>query len=100
MQNQGPDRRREPRYYVGAPAVLRRPGGVETYSAVALNASSGGILLQLTGTQPFQVGDEVMCELALPDSAEQPLASWGIGRVIRVDNGQAAIELDAGTFSQ
>lgn len=80
--------------------MLRRPGGGETYSAVALNASSSGILLQLTGTQPFQVGDEVMCEVSLPDSPEQPLASWGVGRVVRVDDSQTAIELEAGTFPQ
>jgi hypothetical protein len=100
VENRTPERRKEPRYYVGAPVVLRHARGEETYSAVTLNVSASGILLKLSGDQPFQIGDDVLCEVSLPGTPEQPLLSWGVGRVIRVDDHQAAIELEGGTFSQ
>jgi PilZ domain-containing protein len=99
MQDHISDRRSEPRFFVGAPAILRRPNGDEAFPAVTLNVSAGGLLIEVAGGHPFLVGEPLVCELALPDRPEQPFASWGIGRVVRVDHAEAAIELEAATFA-
>ena len=62
------------------------------------NISSGGLLLQMTEPSPFQIGDDVICEIALPDSGQHAFASWGMGRVVRIDPANAAIELSSGIF--
>ena len=92
------ERRREPRFAIGAPVVLRLREGGKSFRATTVNVSTGGLRLQVPGGHPFQVGDEISCELAFPGTADQAFAKWGIGRVVRVDESGAAIELTAGTF--
>jgi Tfp pilus assembly protein PilZ len=91
------ERRRETRFSAGAQAILRRREGGDTYSAMTLDISTGGLLLALS-PNPFAVGDELLCEIALPDAPDQAFASWGVGRVVRVDDSKAAIELKSGVF--
>ena len=91
------DRRREPRFAIGAKATLQRDPG-DQYPAVTLNISSGGLLLKIEDTNPFAIGDQVVCEIALPDVADGAFAEWGIGHVVRIDHANAAIELRAGVF--
>jgi hypothetical protein len=52
----------------------------------------------MTEPHSLAVGEEVLCDLALPDSSEQAFSPWGIGRVVRVDAEAAALELEAGLF--
>jgi Tfp pilus assembly protein PilZ len=94
-----PDRRREPRFSIGAQAVLRMQGDSKTYAAVTLNVSTGGLLLKVTESNPFTVGDNVECEIALPDAPQEAFASWGVGRVVRIDESGAAVELRSGIFT-
>ena len=68
------------------------------YPALTLNLSTGGLLLKLMESSPFKVGDHVECEIALPDDPERAFASWGAGRVVRVDPRNAAVELRSGIF--
>ena len=94
-----PDRRREERFLIGAAAVLRLAGGAEAYPAITLNISAGGLLLKLTEPVPFQVDDQIECEIALPEDPKRAFASWGAGRVVRVDRLNAAVELRSGVFT-
>jgi hypothetical protein len=73
-------------------------GDSRRYAAVTLNVSTGGLLLEVSESNAFAVGDYVECEIALPDAAQQAFASWGIGRVVRVDQSSAAVELRSGIF--
>lgn len=91
------ERRRETRFSVGSQAILRRREGGDTYSAMTLNISTGGLLLAVS-PNPFAVGDELLCEIALPDAPDQAFVSWGLGRVVRVDDSKGAIELKSGVF--
>jgi Tfp pilus assembly protein PilZ len=97
MEDTRQNRRREQRFEIGGQAVLRAETGGESYAATVLNVSGGGLFLRLD-SHPFQVGDEVVCEIKLPERAEQPFASWGMGRVVRMDPTGVAIELDTATF--
>ena len=99
MPRESSERRHEPRFSIGAQAVLRRPEGSQSYPAVTLNISSGGVLLRLTEANPFSLGDQVFCEIALPESPDEPFAAWGTGQVVRISHADAAIELKAGIFS-
>jgi Tfp pilus assembly protein PilZ len=98
MEETRQNRRREPRFEIGGHAVLRAETGGEGYAATVLNVSGAGLFLRLD-SHPFQVGDEVVCEIKLPERPEQPLASWGLGRVVRMDPTGVAIELDTATFA-
>jgi len=99
ITNPSMERRREPRYPIGAEAVLHRRGEDTSYAAVTLNSGTAGILLKVNGTNPFNVGDEVVCEVALKDAPERAFASWGVGRVVRIDESNAAVELQAAVFA-
>jgi hypothetical protein len=90
------DRRREPRFSIGVPAIIRRGG--DAYPATTLNICAGGVLLKLAEVSPFKVDDRVVCEIALTDIPEQAFASWGVGRVVRVEETRTAVELKSGIF--
>ncbi|HEV3330886.1 MAG TPA: PilZ domain-containing protein [Bryobacteraceae bacterium] len=90
--------RKEPRLSIGAKALLRSPNGGDTYQAITVNVSPGGMLLRVTEAHPFRVGDDILCEVAVPNDPEQAFASWGIGRIVRLDRSTAAVELRAETF--
>jgi hypothetical protein len=97
MEETRQNRRKEVRFEIGGHAVLRAETGGESYAATVLNVSGAGLFLRLD-SHPFQVGDEVVCEIKLPDRPDQPFASWGMGRVVRMDPRGVAIELDTATF--
>jgi hypothetical protein len=98
MEDTRQNRRREQRFEIGGQAVLRAETGGESYPATVLNVSGAGLFLRLD-SHPFQVGDEVVCEIKLPERPEQAFASWGLGRVVRMDLRGVAIELDSATFA-
>jgi Tfp pilus assembly protein PilZ len=97
MEDARHNRRREQRFEIGGYAVLRAEAGGESYAATVLNVSGAGLFLRLD-SHPFQVGDEVVCEIKLPERPKQPLASWGLGKIVRMDPTGVAIELDRATF--
>jgi len=92
------DRRKSPRFEIGAEAILHSRRDNTPYSAVTVNISAGGLLLRATTPHPLQVGDEVVCEIASVDVPDLPFVSWGMGSVVRVDSSNAAIELKCGIF--
>jgi len=94
-----PDRRSEPRFAIGADARLRRQGDGRAYAAITLNVSTGGLLLRFSESNPCRVGDDVECEIALADAPQQAFASWGVGRVVRIDESSAAVVLRSGLFT-
>lgn len=101
MNNPTQDRRQEERFKVGGSAVLRSETGSESYPATVLNVSGAGLYLGLESTHPFQVGDDVVCEIKLskePGHRQQPFAAWGMGKVVRIDSNGAAIELHTAMF--
>ena len=93
------ERRKEPRFHVGGRCVIRSKDGGQNYDATIVNISSGGLLLETVVPHGFSVGDEVSCKIAVPEDTERPFASWGIGRVVRVNELKTAIELTAATFT-
>jgi hypothetical protein len=97
MEDTGLNRRKEQRFEIGGRAVLKSETSGESYATRVLNVSSGGLFLGLDIPHPFQVGDEVVCEIILPNGAERGLASWGMGRVVRVDPTGVAVELHTAT---
>jgi len=99
MSDEPRDRRREPRSLIRVQAVLRMQGNSVTCPAVTRNISTGGLLLTLTESSPFKVGDHVECEIALPDDPGHAFASWGLGGVVRVDEWNAAVELQSAVFA-
>jgi len=99
MSDQFHERRRGPRCVIGVPAVLRRTQGGEGYEAVTTDVLSSGLLFELTDTNPFAPGDPVVCEVALPDFPDQALPAWGQGRVVRVEQLVAAVEMETGVFA-
>lgn len=98
QSNNSADRRREPRFAAKIQALVRHRDGGDSYPAVTLNISAGGLLLRTSQPHPFQVGDEVVCELALPNNDGQGFSSWGVGRVVRASADDTALELKAGMF--
>jgi len=97
MEDQTQERRRAQRYPIAARATVRRASG-ETVSATSVNVSSSGILLQVEEPGRFEIGEEVSVELDLPPDHDQPLSVWGVGKIVRLDAQQQAIQLDAGSF--
>lgn len=94
------DRRREPRFTVGARAILRRNHAEASYPATTINLSLAGVLFELDAcSHPFAVGDELTCELVLPDAQEHAFSRWGIGQVVRATSNQVAVQLGAGEFA-
>lgn len=77
---------------------IRKASG-ETIFATAVNISSSGMLLHLEPASPLQLGEEVTVEVALAEEPEQPLSTWGLATVVRLDGLQSAIQLSAGSFS-
>ena len=77
---------------------MRRDDSDEAYPALTVNIGSSGLLLKLMGACPFEIGDRVVCEVALPDCPNEALTKWGVGHVVRVDETRTAIELRSGIF--
>jgi hypothetical protein len=98
QDTQQTNRRRERRFEIGGRAVLKSENGGESYATRVLNVSGAGLFLGLDIPHPFRVGDEVVCEIRLSEQTDQAFASWGLGRVVRVDPTGVAVELHSGTF--
>ncbi len=78
--------------------TIQRDGDRTTVSAMSLNVSGGGIYLQLREPLGLTVGENVTCEVSLPDETDKPIPVWATGIVVRVDEFGAAVEFQAGSF--
>ena len=85
--NMGSEHRREERYPLATEAVLERKTG-EQLVGRTLNVSGSGVLVALRNPI-LNVGEEVCCGIRLYEG--KPPQSWGIGRVVRVEDSQVAI---------
>jgi len=97
MQDEHPERRKEPRYPIEANVMVHKNSG-ETIPATAVNISSAGMLLHVGQPSRFSVGEEVTVEVELPDNPGQPFSSWGVAKIVHIDGCRFGIQLDAGTF--
>ena len=87
----GSEKRRENRYLLATEAILKRKTG-EQVLAFTLNVSGSGVLVALR--HPIlHVGEEIRCAIRLYE--DKPAQSWGIGRVVRVDDSQVAIAFES-----
>ena len=77
------ERRKGPRFDLSGKVVLR----------------PCGLLVELEGPRRLNPGETVTVEIILPPNSEQPFSVWGIGKVVRADGAESAIELSAGGFS-
>ena len=85
-----PNKRKEQRYPLGAGAIIERKTG-ERIRAFTLNVSGSGLLLALPAPV-FLIGEEVRCGIKLYE--DKPPQSWGVGKVVRVDDRCVAIDFD------
>lgn len=98
MKYEGPDRRREPRFPIETDVNVKRQATGEDLTAKSVNIAGGGMLLEFDEPAALRLGETVTCSLKVPDDPDKPLPSWGVGSVVRAEDSQAAVELEAGTF--
>jgi hypothetical protein len=95
MPPSGIDRRKEPRYPVKAYANVRKGEAGEVHHAQVVNASGGGVLLMVRSIHGLAVGDELICEVDLPQGLQAAIPHRGMGRVVRLDGIEAAVQYHA-----
>ena len=100
MPHADSDRRREVRHPIQTNSVLQPQSHHVSLPATTVNVSGAGALLQLSDPALIRPGDEVTCQLDIPANADAILPCWGIGNVVRVENGRAAVELSVGLFNR
>lgn len=81
--------RQESRYDFTARALLERSNG-EAIPGSTVNISGGGLLVIVNADTGLVVGETVRCGVEL--YAGKPLQSWGMGRIVRVQNSLVAID--------
>ena len=82
-----------------AEASISSKDGGEPVPATTINVSGSGVYLRSERPTGLTVGDEVSCDLNVGKGSEDTLPSWGLGRVVRVDDKGTAVELTAAIFS-
>ena len=98
MPSANSDRRRAPRHPLQAASILHPLNDSSGLPATTVNVSSSGVLLNHGTEISSHPGDDVACELQLPPSADPDLPCWGIGRIVRVEGSQSAVQFDAGLY--
>lgn len=94
------ERRKERRYPIEANVLVRKETG-ETIRATAVDISSSGMRLQIDREPfPLNLNERVTLEIELPEFAEKPFSSWGIGRVAHIGGATAGVQLFAGEFGR
>ena len=97
METEHGDRRRATRYPIEAKVMVKHSG--ESIPATAANISAAGMLLHVEQPSRFSVDDEVTVDVELPENLPEPLSTWGVARIVRIDGHHFGIHLSAGTFS-
>lgn len=96
MQPPHSEHRREPRIHIEAGTSVELHSNGQVVRATTVNMSGCGVLLQFAEPPPFTVGDSVTCNFKLPKEEGEPLPSWGLGTVVRLDGACAAIDFRGG----
>jgi hypothetical protein len=94
------DKRKELRYVLAAGATVVRDKDGHTFHAETENMSGAGILLHFEEPVQFSVGDEVTCVFTVTHPVDKALPYWGMGKVVRVEGCNIAVELHAGGLSK
>jgi hypothetical protein len=94
------EKRREPRFPIETEVTLQRTQGAEPINSVSTNLSGAGMHVQVPESAAIRIGEVLTCDVALPSDAQHGLATWGAGRVVRIDESGAAIELEAALFEE
>jgi hypothetical protein len=98
---QSDDRRRELRYLLlRATARVRKGEDGVPLTARIVDASRGGVRLAVEPAQTLAEGDQVMCELELPEALRKLVPARSTGTVVRVDGNVAAIRFNEEFFGQ
>jgi len=98
MSGPNKERRHEPRHALRTDATLQVVKSGEAYSGTTNDVSSSGFALMLDQYANLKVGEEVVCEVSIPDSSAPRYSAWGRGKLVHVSEAQAAILLTKGTL--
>ncbi len=96
-EHKSAERRKEMRYPVEARVIVRKKSG-EAIAADAVDISSSGMRLRPCQSCPLDLGDEVMVDIELPQSPDQPFSSWGLGKIAYKNARGIGIQLFGGCF--
>ena len=92
------EKRKEVRHALKTGATIQVVRNGEALSGTTCDVSSRGLLLILDQHADLRVGEEVVCEVNIPGDSGRPQAEWGRGKLVRVNETQAAILLTKGTL--
>ncbi len=93
------ERRKERRFPIQTNASIRVSKGTESANGTTVNVSAGGAQVYLDTPLQLNLGDQVVCQIDLPDDLEEPLSSWAIAHVVRIDGNLIAIQMEGGEFA-
>lgn len=91
------ERRREPRYPIEAKVRVWKRSG-EMVCATAVDISSSGMRLRPCQACTLELDEEVSIQIELPESVDKPFSSWGLGRVVYINERGIGIQLFGGRF--
>jgi hypothetical protein len=91
MGDERVERRRETRVPVEAGASVESGG--HAAQAKSINMTSTGVLLRFDEPVSLSVGGQVKCGFTASPGANVLLPYWGLGRIVRVNDGDVAVEL-------
>ena len=92
------EKRKEVRHALKTGATIQVVRNGEALSGTTCDVSSRGLLLILDQHADLRVGEEVVCEVNIPGDSGRPQAEWGRGKLVRVNETQAAILLTKGSL--
>jgi hypothetical protein len=100
MGDEHVERRRETRIPVEADASIASGRNSPAARAKSINMTSTGVLLRFDEPVSLAVGERVTCRFTGSHEPPIPLPYWGLGRIVRVDAANVAVELQATGLTQ
>ena len=101
MPHNEKERRKEIRHSVRTPATIQVVRDGTALAGTTENVSSSGFLLVLDEHADLKLGEEVVCEVRIPNDAGAIDAAWGKGKLVRMDDSRvAAFRLGPGVLSR
>ncbi len=79
-------------------AFVHRPANGDTITATAVRITNDGVILQFEKACALKLGEEVICEIVLQNQQRKAVPSWGLGRVVHIENDRTALEFYAEVF--
>jgi PilZ domain len=99
MNSTDKERRKEARHALKTDATIQVVRSGEAIAATTHDISASGVLLVLENGSDLKVGDEVMCEVRIPNS-EKDESTWAKGKLVRASGSQAAFSLKSGALDR